>query len=77
MSDELYRDREDNLVEALIEADKVLCMCRIWGGMGWKYLNAPAFRVEKAHRIIRDALDAYRYDLIEANRQPDDAKSIF
>lgn len=50
-------ERLKEMREALIQIDRVISMCRTWGGMGWMYLQAPPFRVEKIHRLCREALD--------------------
>jgi uncharacterized protein (DUF983 family) len=42
----------------LIEVDRSIHMCRIWGGMGWKYHACPPYRTERIAAKCREGLDS-------------------
>lgn len=46
----------DRLRDALVQVERVVHMCRIWGGMDWSYHAAPRFRVEALAKLCEAAL---------------------
>lgn len=43
--------------ETLIQIERIANLCRVWGGMSWKYHAMIPQRVERIANLCRQALD--------------------
>jgi len=52
-----YAEEAYRVELAILQIQRLTDISKIWGGMGWKFLTMPVFRVKQVDEICKKALE--------------------